>query len=160
MIAVRELQRLPRRFEDRTTLAFLPTDQTAETLKACIELRKQLIEDVYQIIGISDIMRGATDPQETEGAQAKAQYGGTESRTGRRKVLGSVEILRALLGKSLRILLARDSNGNDQYAAAYEAQQMIAKLAGRAASWLEPYATAAAAANGWRAECPRQPQAA
>lgn len=59
-------------------LAFLPTDQTAETLKACIELRKQLIEDVYQIIGISDIMRGATDPQETEGAQQlKAQYGGT-----------------------------------------------------------------------------------
>jgi len=59
-------------------LAFLPTDQTAETLKACIELRKQLIEDVYQIIGISDIMRGATDPQETEGAQQlKAQYSGT-----------------------------------------------------------------------------------
>jgi hypothetical protein len=59
-------------------LAFLPTDQTVETLKACIELRKQLIEDVYQIIGISDIMRGATDPQETEGAQQlKAQYGGT-----------------------------------------------------------------------------------
>ena len=59
-------------------IAFLPTDQTAETLKSCIELRKQLIEDVYQIIGISDIMRGATDPQETEGAQQlKAQYGGT-----------------------------------------------------------------------------------
>jgi len=59
-------------------IAFLPTEQTAETLKACVELRKQLIEDVYQIIGISDIMRGATDPQETEGAQQlKAQYGGT-----------------------------------------------------------------------------------
>ena len=26
-------------------------------------LRKQVIEDIYQIMGISDIMRGATDPQ-------------------------------------------------------------------------------------------------
>lgn len=59
-------------------IAWLPTEPTADTLKACIELRKQLIEDVYQIIGIADIMRGTTDPQETEGAQQlKAQYGGT-----------------------------------------------------------------------------------
>jgi hypothetical protein len=60
---------------------FLPTEQTAATLEACIKLRQQLVEDVYQIIGISDIMRGATDPQETEGAQQlKAQYGGTRIR--------------------------------------------------------------------------------
>jgi hypothetical protein len=59
-------------------LAFLPTQETMQTIQACVELRKQLVEDVYQIIGISDIMRGATDPQETEGAQQlKAQYGGT-----------------------------------------------------------------------------------
>jgi hypothetical protein len=59
-------------------VAFLPTDDTAKVIQACVELRKQLVEDVYQIIGISDIMRGATDPQETEGAQQlKAQYGGT-----------------------------------------------------------------------------------
>jgi hypothetical protein len=56
----------------------LPTDQIITVVQACVELRKQLVEDVYQIIGISDIMRGATDPQETEGAQQlKAQYGGT-----------------------------------------------------------------------------------
>jgi hypothetical protein len=59
-------------------IVWLPVDQVVEIVKACIELRKQLVEDVYQIIGISDIMRGATDPQETEGAQQlKAQYGGT-----------------------------------------------------------------------------------
>jgi hypothetical protein len=58
-------------------IVWLPVDQVVEIVKACIELRKQLVEDVYQIIGISDIMRGATDPQETEGAQQlKAQYGG------------------------------------------------------------------------------------
>ena len=39
-------------------------------------LRKQIIEDIYQIMGLSDIMRGATDPQETLGAQQlKTQYG-------------------------------------------------------------------------------------
>ena len=32
-------------------------------------LRKQVIEDIYQIMGLSDIMRGATDPRETLGAQ-------------------------------------------------------------------------------------------
>jgi hypothetical protein len=58
-------------------IVWLPVEQVVEIVKACVELRKQLVEDVYQIIGISDIMRGATDPQETEGAQQlKAQYGG------------------------------------------------------------------------------------
>src|SRR6267142_2081105 len=62
-------------------IPWLPVEQVAEIVKACIELRKQLVEDVYQIIGISDIMRGASDPQETEGAQQlKAQYGGTRVR--------------------------------------------------------------------------------
>src|SRR4029077_20003812 len=43
-----------------------------------VELRKQVIEDIYQIMGLSDIMRGATDARETLGAQnLKAQYGST-----------------------------------------------------------------------------------
>ena len=41
-----------------------------------IGLRRQLIDDVYQITGLSDIMRGETDAQETLGAQQlKSQYG-------------------------------------------------------------------------------------
>ena len=44
-------------------------------------LRKQIIEDIYQIMGMSDIMRGATDPNETLGAQQlKTQYGSTRIR--------------------------------------------------------------------------------
>ena len=44
-------------------------------------LRKQIIEDIYQIMGLSDIMRGATDPNETLGAQQlKTQYGSTRIR--------------------------------------------------------------------------------
>ena len=42
---------------------------------------KQIIEDIYQITGLADIMRGATDPQETLGAQQlKTQYGSTRIR--------------------------------------------------------------------------------
>ena len=53
----------------------------ATTITALVSLRKQVIEDIYQIMGLSDIMRGATDPNETLGAQQlKTQYGSTRIR--------------------------------------------------------------------------------
>jgi hypothetical protein len=55
---------------------WLPLDIIVLALKNAIEARQQLIQDVYQITGISDILRGETDPQETLGAQQlKAQTG-------------------------------------------------------------------------------------
>lgn len=60
----------------KDVILWLPVDMVAATIKELIELRKQLIEDVYQISGLSDIMRGATNPNETLGAQKlKSQYG-------------------------------------------------------------------------------------
>lgn len=56
---------------------FLPIDQVAQTLTACVELRRQLIDDVYQIIGLSDIMRGATEASETATAQSIKQQNGS-----------------------------------------------------------------------------------
>src|SRR5262245_1541525 len=57
-------------------IVYLPIEQIVKTIQACVELRRQLIEDVYQITGLSDIMRGATDPNETATAQQlKAQTG-------------------------------------------------------------------------------------
>ena len=62
-------------------VVFLPIDQVIKVLDGCVKLRQQLVEDVYQIVGIPDIMRGATDPQETEGAQQlKSQHAGTRIR--------------------------------------------------------------------------------
>jgi hypothetical protein len=53
----------------------------ATTITALVALRKQVIEDIYQIMGLSDIMRGDTDPGETLGAQRlKSQYGSTRIR--------------------------------------------------------------------------------
>lgn len=60
----------------KDAIVWMPIDQVATTLQVCVELRKQLMQDVYEITGLSDIMRGATEAQETLGAQQlKAQFG-------------------------------------------------------------------------------------
>ena len=65
----------------KEVIIWLPIDMIATTIQALVLLRKQVIEDIYQIMGLSDIMRGATDPNETLGAQQlKTQYGSTRIR--------------------------------------------------------------------------------
>lgn len=60
----------------RDSIVWLPVSEVATVIASLVELRKQLIDDVYQITGISDIMRGSTDANETLGAQQlKSQYG-------------------------------------------------------------------------------------
>lgn len=57
-------------------IEWFPVEQIATTLKQCFDARRQVIDDVYQVTGISDIQRGDTDPDETLGAQQlKANYG-------------------------------------------------------------------------------------
>lgn len=57
-------------------IEWVPVDMVIQVLAGCYEARKQLIEDVYQITGISDILRGSTDAAETATAQSiKAQWG-------------------------------------------------------------------------------------
>lgn len=63
------------------SIIWLPLDQVVATITALVQLRKQLIEDVYEITGISDIMRGETEASETATAQSlKAQYGSVRVR--------------------------------------------------------------------------------
>ena len=65
----------------KEVIIWLPIAEIAQTITALVALRKQVIEDIYQIMGLSDIMRGATDPNETLGAQQlKTQYGSTRIR--------------------------------------------------------------------------------
>jgi hypothetical protein len=55
---------------------WLPIQHVVATLTAAINARNQLIQDVFQLTGISDILRGQSDPNETLGAQElKAQTG-------------------------------------------------------------------------------------
>lgn len=65
----------------RDAIVWLPVDMVASVIVELRGMRNALIEDVYQITGISDIMRGSTDPNETLGAQRlKSQYGSVRVR--------------------------------------------------------------------------------
>lgn len=66
---------------------FWPIDMLANALKVLVEMRKLLIDDVYQITGISDILRGSTEASETATAQAlKAQWGSIRIRDRQQEV--------------------------------------------------------------------------
>jgi hypothetical protein len=65
----------------KDVIIWLPIDMIAQTITQCVTLRQQIIQDIYQIIGLSDIMRGATDARETLGAQQlKSEYGSSRVR--------------------------------------------------------------------------------
>jgi hypothetical protein len=55
---------------------WLPIQNVVAAIQAAIQARAQLIQDVFQITGIADILRAQSDPSETLGAQElKAQTG-------------------------------------------------------------------------------------
>lgn len=57
-------------------IEWFPLENTILALKTAFETRKQILEDIYQITGLADIIRGSTDPNETATAQGiKAQWG-------------------------------------------------------------------------------------
>ena len=56
---------------------WLPLAEIATAIQGLISARGQLIQDFYEISGISDIMRGATDAAETLGAQQLKQHNGS-----------------------------------------------------------------------------------
>lgn len=62
-------------------IEFLPLDQFAAAIQGLIESRREIINNFYELSGISDIMRGETEAQETLGAQRlKSQYGSVRVR--------------------------------------------------------------------------------
>lgn len=62
-------------------VTWMPLADIATAIQGLIAARGQLIEDFYQLSGISDIMRGATEAEETLGAQQlKSQYGSVRVR--------------------------------------------------------------------------------
>jgi len=62
-------------------VAWMPVVEIAQAIEGLITARTQLFDDFYQLSGISDIMRGATEAQETLGAQQlKSQYGSVRVR--------------------------------------------------------------------------------
>lgn len=57
-------------------IQWLPIDKVVQAIQAAIEARAALIQDVFSITGIADVLRAQTDPQETLGAvELKSQTG-------------------------------------------------------------------------------------
>jgi len=58
-------------------VGFMPIGQYIEALQALAERRAQLMQAIYEITGVSDIMRGNADPNETATAVTKKTNFGT-----------------------------------------------------------------------------------
>jgi hypothetical protein len=61
----------------KEVIVWLPIDMIAQTITVLVTMRKQIIDDIYQVMGLSDIMRGSTDPNETLGAQQLKMQSGS-----------------------------------------------------------------------------------
>ncbi len=66
---------------------FRPIERISPVIVQLAQRRQQLIDEIFQITGISDIVRGSTDPRETKGAQQlKAQFGSMRMQARQREV--------------------------------------------------------------------------
>jgi Skp family chaperone for outer membrane proteins len=75
-VQVDSMQEWTERGGAKGLIDWLPLDMIIQAINSAIAARNVLIQDVFQITGISDILRGQTDPSETLGAQElKAQTG-------------------------------------------------------------------------------------
>lgn len=129
----------------RGRIEWMPIEQVVAALKGCIELRAQLIADVYQITGVADILRGSSDPRATATAERiKGHWGPLRIRDKQKDIIRfardilrikgeviaekfSVETLRAMTGVALPLAAekAQAQALYDQGAAAY--QQAVAQ---------------------------------
>ncbi len=67
---------------NRDLVQWLPLRDIIEAVQALVQIRQECIGAIYEITGISDIMRGQTQASETLGAQQlKTQYGNVRIRS-------------------------------------------------------------------------------
>jgi len=79
---------------------WFPVDMVAGVLKSCIETRQQMLDDVFQITGIADIMRGDTDPNETAAAQQlKSTWGSSRVRDKQKELARFARDLLRIMGE-------------------------------------------------------------
>jgi len=71
LIAVSDFQKLKDAGGIRGILDFMPIDQYLEALKILSQRKEELKNQLFEITGISDIMRGNSDPNETATAVTK-----------------------------------------------------------------------------------------
>lgn len=81
-------------------IEWVPLDMVTSTLQGCVQARSQLIDDVYQVTGIADIMRGDTDPDETATAQSlKSTWGSSRVRDKQKELARFARDLLRIMGQ-------------------------------------------------------------
>jgi hypothetical protein len=84
----------------KETIIWMPIAEIATTVQTLIMVRKQVIDDIYQVTGLADIMRGSTDARETLGAQElKTQFGSTRIRDKQQELVRIARDLVAISGQ-------------------------------------------------------------
>lgn len=84
----------------KDTIVWLPLDMVATVIRQLVDLRRQVIDDIYQITGLSDIMRGATAATETATAQQlKSQYGSIRIRDRQEELIRVARDLSAIVAE-------------------------------------------------------------
>lgn len=69
MIAVKNWTSFSENGGLKGAVQFLPINEVIQTLDKLYDVRARLVQELYEITGISDIVRGASDPRETASAQ-------------------------------------------------------------------------------------------
>lgn len=81
-------------------IVWLPVQEVAVVVRELVNLRRQLIDDVYQITGLSDVMRGSTEASETATAQQlKSQYGSVRVRDRQNELIRIARDVAAITGE-------------------------------------------------------------
>ena len=76
LIPVDDFETLAERGGFEGIIAWIPIEPITNALQVLIAQRANLIQSIFEITGVSDVFRGATDPRETYGAQRlKTQFG-------------------------------------------------------------------------------------
>jgi len=148
---------------------WLPLGEIIQAVQAMVEIRQQLIQDVYEITGISDIMRGQTQASETLGAQQlKTQYGNVRIRSKQEEMVRvgheAIEIAAEIAAENFqletlkvmtRIQLPMQA---DLVAQFEQAKKQIEAQAIQAAQQMRSQPPAPAAGPGQPPQQPQQPQ--
>lgn len=76
MIAIEDTARFIEKGGIERGVFFMPNNDLANVFQILRQQRRDTLQEIYEITGISDIMRGASNPHETKGAQEiKASFG-------------------------------------------------------------------------------------
>ena len=77
LVSVSDFDKLKQSGGIKNIIDFMPIDQYIQALTSLAERRQDLIAQIYEITGVSDIMRGNSDPSETATAVTKKTNFGT-----------------------------------------------------------------------------------